>query len=318
MKKNTKNRFFLTLFSSLMIFTACQKKEDNTPPPPPTVPTDISQVQATGEILPKDGISNIASEVGGIVQELRVAEGDQVEKGQIIAVLSTQNAQLNEQEIKTKIATQEAQIQANINNNQQYLINIKDQEQNLATSQKLLAEGAETQQNVTNQANQLALQKAALAQNKKNIAVSQKQLAELKVQLQQSQNSINTLYLKAPESGTLKSLNIQVGDAVTPNGQYAELIPNGDLIAQAEVDELFANRVKIGQPVSIERIGYPEVLATGKVIQADNFLGEKTLFTNQQNDRTDTRVRKVKILIENNAKGVLIGSEVNCLIKIKN
>jgi adhesin transport system membrane fusion protein len=61
-------------------------------------------VRAQGQIIPQDKTQIIQAADGGVVTELRVSEGDTVQKGQILAVLEGERARAGVDEISNRIA----------------------------------------------------------------------------------------------------------------------------------------------------------------------------------------------------------------------
>jgi len=74
---------------SIFIYVVLQIK--NTPQPPIQTPPIISKVSALGHLEPKGEITRLSAPVstGNRVLEVKVKEGDQVTKGQVIAILDT-------------------------------------------------------------------------------------------------------------------------------------------------------------------------------------------------------------------------------------
>ena len=62
---------------------------------------------------------------------------------------------------------------------------------------------------------------------------------------------------------------MKVGDIVQQNQPFTSLVQNNALEARVEVPSVFANRIRLGQPVLLSAPGSGEVLATGKVDSID-------------------------------------------------
>jgi len=66
---------------------------------------DIDQiVRAQGQIIPQDKTQIIQAADGGVIKELRVSEGETVQKGQVLAVLEGDRARAGVEEISNRIA----------------------------------------------------------------------------------------------------------------------------------------------------------------------------------------------------------------------
>ena len=125
--------------------------------------------------------------------------------------------------------------------------------------------------------------------------------------------------MTAPVAGKILVLPIKIGEYVGVETQIAEFAPAGAYIAKTEVDELFADRVQLGQKAFILSQSTGDTLATGKVSFAAEYLKAKSLFKDQNTEQEDRRVREVHIRLDEkgDSKKPLIGSRVDCLINLK-
>ena len=98
--------------------------------------------------------------------------------------------------------------------------------------------------------------------------------------------------------------------------QIAEFAPTGSLIAKTEVDELYAEKIQLGQKAFIISQTTGDTLANGSVSYAADYLKQKSLFKDQSTEQEDRRVRDVSIRLES-GKMPLIGSRVDCVILLK-
>ena len=95
-----------------------------------------------------------------------------------------------------------------------------------------------------------------------------------------------------------------------------DFAPEGPVMAITEIDELFADKVKVGQPAFVRAQGDTVVLATGKVILAAPYLRKKSLFSDKADNLEDRRVREVRVQLDS-SETLLIGSRVECIIELK-
>lgn len=61
-------------------------------------------VRAQGQVIPQDKTQVIQAADGGVIKELRVSEGETVQKGQVLAVLESERASAGVEEIANRIA----------------------------------------------------------------------------------------------------------------------------------------------------------------------------------------------------------------------
>jgi multidrug efflux pump subunit AcrA (membrane-fusion protein) len=117
-------------------------------------------------------------------------------------------------------------------------------------------------------------------------------------------------------SGTFLSVNVRTGTYLTNTTPLGDLAPDGVLMALSEVDELFAEKVSVGQDAWIRNQGDTEIIAKGKIVFVGNYLKKKSLFSGKPDDLEDRRVREVRVELGDKAN-VLIGARVECVIQLK-
>jgi multidrug resistance efflux pump len=121
---------------------------------------------------------------------------------------------------------------------------------------------------------------------------------------------------RSPFDGILLSLAVTKGSSVSQLSTYAEMAPSEPEIVKAEVDELFADRLEVGQPADIRYIGSDSVIAKGKLSFISPYLTRKSLFSEKAGDQEDRLVRMVKVSMEPPVM-LILNSKVECIIRIK-
>ncbi len=300
--------------ATLFMMVSCKEKSKQQPVPDLQQPQQVLVVQATGEVLPENGLQSLLSENAGTIKKIYVKAGQHVKKGEPLLLLDNSNQSLTVQDIRLKIATQQAHIEVAKAQSGQTSQNIENKSKELEISKRLYAKGAETKENLTNLENDITIQKHLLNQNEQNVIANQRQLQELKNQLKMNEKSLTDMTLKAPADGIVMDVKVEQGDVLAGFTQYATFAPDGPIVVEAEVDELFANYIELGQTATINIIGYPNVVATGKVVWAVNYLSKKSIFSGSNDEKEDRRVRKIKIKLDSSNK-LLLGTKVNCIIK---
>lgn len=303
---------FLLFF---IAFSCGDAKKDN-PETQPKTSFDPSQVSAIGRIEPAEKIIQLSAEVSGVVKQVLAKAGDSVKAGHKLIEMTTETETAQVQNDETTIATRQAEIrsaQAELAAAQTKAANAKLQYQRL---QNAYDQGAESRQNTDN-----ARTESQTAQNE-----AERLQAELKVKRQEvadaiqkrdlSKLALEKRYVKAPENGLVLTMDLTPGAAVTAFTPIADFAPAGPITALCEVDELFADRVKVGQKAIIRHQGMNDTLAFGKVIFAAPYLKKKSLFSDAGGDLEDRRVREVRIQAEN-GREMIFGMRVECIIFTK-
>lgn len=315
---NFKKNNILILISGIILLTSCQSKDKTTDTANSklSIPKEINQVVGVGRVLPLHGLVDLAVEEGGIVVSVDKEEGDSVKKGEVIIVLNTSDASLKRQQADRQIGIQQDQNAADALNIQQLDIQLKSLLKKIRISEQLVDKGAETRENLEALYTDRDVLESQLTQNKKMLTVGQTKIKELQTQLAISENALKKGVVKAPADGILLTQKAKVGAALHALEAFANFAPASPLIVEAEVDEMFANRLSIGQKVTVHYIGHDTTIATGAISSLSPDLSNKSQFSDEPAEKQDRRVRRLRIKLDN-ATGLLINAKVECNIQIQ-
>ncbi|MCO5248739.1 MAG: HlyD family efflux transporter periplasmic adaptor subunit [Chitinophagales bacterium] len=306
----------ILLFSAVLI--SCHSEKEKVPviDVEHTVPKEINQVVGIGRVRPLAGIVELAVEENGIVQDVRKQEGDSVKKGEVIIILNTSNASLKKQQINDQIRTQNEQIKVDETGIQELNFQLSNLNKTIKTSEALLKKGAETKENLDALYTDKKVLESKIEQSKKVVSVGQTKVRELQTQEALAENIIGKSIVKAPSDGVLLTQDAKVGAALHALEAFASFAPDSPWIVEAEVDEMFANRLQIGQKVNIHYIGQNEVISTGTISSLSPYLSNKSLFSDEPAEKQDRRVRRLKVKIDH-TDNLLLNSKVECNIQIQ-
>ena len=310
-----------SILSFLLLLTACNSGESTTEKKGMkdsiSRPHQINVVVGIGKVEPEEGVVNLASNSGGIVASIFKQAGDSLKEGDTIIMLQQKDLALKVNEIKAKIQTQKEQIASNKVAVGQYKAQLEENNKTLKVSQKLVKSGAETDENVSALKTDKKVLEVEFNKSQKAVAVSQSQLNEMQAQLKSAKNKLQDQVIKAPSDGILLSIDTKKGEAIQPLASFATFAAKGPIVVHGEADELFANRLKIGQSVKVHYIGNSKTITTGKIIYLSPILSNKSLFTDVPGEQQDRRVRRFKVLLDS-TQNLLINTKVECNIDIKN
>jgi HlyD family secretion protein len=278
--------------------------------------TTIKEVVGIADIEPLQRILSLTPEVSGIVKQIHVEISQSVKKGAILFVLDdeTEIAQLHQ--AQSKLATQKAVIDKNHASIKTAETNLNNAKINTERANNLFSDGAITQKQLEDEQLNLKTKKLELESTQTDLDQAQKRLMELSADLEYYQTLLNKKIIKAPLDGTILSVNTKLGETVTSSSILSDFAPNGPIMAITEIDELFANKVKIGQPAYIRAQGDSIIIARGKVILAAPYLSKKSLFSDKADNLEDRRVREVRVELDS-TQSLLVGSRVECIIELK-
>lgn len=305
--------FYIAIVISILF--SCSSKEDKNDQLKKYKVEQINQITGVARIEPKAKICPLGAEIVGKIAKIHVVEGQLVKKGTLLLSMD-----------QTLDEAQMAQIESKINTKQQHVLGLEAKVS--ATLLKIEIADKESQRDKNLANAQAGTQKAAfdseniLKNLKAELNIAKAELLEAKANLAEAiaeKNYTGALLDKkniyAPADGMVLTWEIKPGEAVIIGSKLGDFAPEGDLIATTEIDELFAMKVKIGQKASINVQGTNQTLSSGKVIYCAPYLSKKSIFSDRADNLEDRRVREVRVKIDN-PEAVLIGSRVECIIKL--
>lgn len=258
------------------------------------------QLTASGYVVAQRRAA-VASKASGRLIELKVREGSQLKKDDLIA-------RLDASDIKAAILGAEAavhQAEANVRQNTVQLIQARA---DLARARSLEAQGFVSPQTVENA---LAKNKAAFAAT----AAAQAALEQAQAQLKAQRVAQDYTEIRAPFDGVVLVKNANVGDIITPmssaagaQGAVVTMADMSTLEVEADVSEGNLSKTKVGQPVEVTLDALPSVRfrahVSGIVPTVDR--AKATVMTKIRFDQLDPR-----ILPEMSAKVSFLSQEIS-------
>lgn len=309
----------ISIFSLLFVLLiACGKKEESTQTSisAGTDSLHVGQVVGIASVEPKQRVMPLTCQVSGIVAKIVKNSGDEVNASEVIIALehAVESAQLAQ--AQSKLSTQANVIAAQKANKASVQVKYNNAKTTFERNQRLLASGALTQQMFDDSKATMEGLLQDLATNDANIGQQESKLKELQADIVYAQTLVNRKIIKAPVKGTILNLNLKLGSLVNTNESFGDFAPEGPFIAIGEIDEMFAQKLKLGQPAYIREQGGTDTITTGKVYFMSPYLKKKSLFSDRPDNLEDRRVREVRVLLNDKSK-VLIGTRVECVIDIK-
>ena len=224
---------------------------------------------------------------GGRVEQKLVEDGAQVTAGQLLAVLSNAELQLSTLEKQAEVEqqlnnmrSQELALTQTRNNN---LRDLNQAETDLAKARrqydlyKPLSERGfvsmkaynDTRDDMNYQARRLQILKQSVAQTE---ALQSSQLAQLRAasgslnsSMGIARSNLGQLSIRAPVTGELSGFDIQLGQSLQQGERIGQIDSAGGNKLQADVDEYYLGRVRVGQTASADLDGKSYRLRVAKV-----------------------------------------------------
>lgn len=275
----------------------------------------MKQIVGIATIEPLERLRTLNAEVNGVISEVLIADGQHVEKGEPILVLDSQieNAQLAQ--AKSKLGTQKAAISFARKALQTREIQLKKAYSDLKRDKKLLDGNAIALQTYENTQFQVEQNEKLVQEASATLEQQESKWNEIIADIQYFQTLVQRRSVKAPLSGTFLSVAVRTGTYLSNTTPLGDFSPDGSLMALSEVDELFAEKVAVGQKAWIRNQGETNIIAKGSVVFVGNYLKKKSLFSGKPDDLEDRRVREVRVELDEQAN-VLIGARVECVIQL--
>lgn len=163
--------------------------------------------------------------IGGPLETLAVAEGDDVAAGQVLGRI---DAAEQRAVLRQRVAALDAALVA--------------QDQAIQIYNRSLSLGGNVAR-IVPEDDARAVQSAA------------QEVARLGALVDQAQITLENHVIHAPIAGTVLVLNVDQGQAVTPSTVLLTLADLGDLVVETDVDETYATQIARGQPAVLQLSG---------------------------------------------------------------
>lgn len=222
-----------------------------------SVPTESVKpsIQPSDTILNSSGyitarrMATVSSEVMGLITQVNVEEGMNVEEGQILATLDSQLAEVNLDYARAQFAVLQARRKAILVNLDEAKINYKRALDNTYSSEVERTRGF---------ANQQSLQA--------NLESADADLLVAKIEIRRQQERLDDHTIRAPFSGVVTQKNAQPGEIVAPSSAgggftrtgICTIVDMSSLEIEVDVNESFIGRVYPGQKVNATLDAYPD------------------------------------------------------------
>lgn len=273
----------------------------------------LDQIIGIGQIQPLHEILPLTASASGKIVRIAASEGQAVAQQADLIELehSTESAQLAQ--ARARLLTQRAAIEAQRASAEALQLRLDKARSDHQRNLQLFAGKALTQQALEDSESASKVLEKDLATARASLRQQEQRIAELEADVEYYNSLIAQKYVRAPLAGTLLSLDVKLGEYVQPALKLGELAPEGPLMAITEVDELFADRVRVGTRAYLRPQGGRDTLATGKVVYAAPALKKKSLFSDGAANLEDRRVREVHVELASGSS-LLIGSRVECIL----
>lgn len=319
-QRNMNSNKVLMLTVIIYLFCSCNSnnKDNKDKNDKNTVnPDSVEVISGYGRIGSLNDITDITTEVNGIVEDVFYQAGDSLAEGDTIFSLNHEDEIIRKNQMETELES----VNTAISLLEQQIETAKKTLQTKKTYYERLENsfdaGAESQQNVDN-----AKLEYEQAKSRLNELIFQKKSRseEYEIQEQMLNRQLLTLdkhFVKSPGKGQLLSLHAEINKAVKALQSFGEFKFAGPYAIRAEIDELYAGEVKKNMKAVAVPYGRSDTLAYGRIIFISPKLNKKSIFSEENSDFMDRRVREIEVRIDSATEEIFIGERVNLIIDIK-
>lgn len=310
------NKQFIYLLILFFVFSACKNKEkDKVQKSNEQILKEVNEVLGIGKVVPEAGWQQVSSTESGTIQEILVDEGDSITKNQVLIRLKPNLENLDVEEAKAALNRIVASNQIDVKDLEREEIKAKQLKERYDVSKRLVEKGAETQEVLNDDLRNWQVQEKLVSGLRAKLKANQASEQEQIINIKKSKTNLDNLQILASASGIITEWNAVLGESIQANSILGKIADPSHLIIEAEVDELFADRLALGQQVRLTVIGAGKQLATGKISYLSPTLSNKSILFESVKEGEDRRVRKIKITPDQ-LNNLIINAKVECHIKL--
>lgn len=256
------------------------------------------RIAALGRVEPLDRVVKLsvpASLSNDAVRELRVKEGQQVSKGQVLAVMdSAQSLDRSVREAQAAVQVAERKVTAQASVISRYRAELTQATVELRRYSQLYAQGASSAEVRDRRITIESTSRANLEQALSDEATLRAERDESRATLARDQAELAKATIRAPFGGTVFKINAYPGDKVGDEG-ILELGDSSRMGVIAEVYQTDRGGISLGQRTVISSDGFPGKQMEGKVVEIARQVSRQSVFSGQAGENLDRRVFEVKI-----------------------
>ncbi|MBP2654852.1 MAG: emrA 1 [Firmicutes bacterium] len=301
-----------------------------------------SQTVSTDDARVKGTIVAVSAKASGRIEKVLVNEGDNVEAGQVIAVIEKEELAAQVNQAKASLAVAEANLAATIAGKRHQEIaqanagvleakaSMENARKNSERDEALFKDGVISahQNDASSTAYDIAKAKYASAaealslsaegSRQEDIQMAQAQVQKAKAALELVELQLADAFVKAPVSGVVAIKSAEVGEVIAAGQQLFSITNPADVWIGANIEETYIGRVKIGQQVKFTVDAYPGTTFTGQVSEVGPATGSQfALLATENSSANFTKVtQRLPIKIKPEESELVLKPGMSAIIKI--
>lgn len=278
MKKSTRNILIVAVLLVLLVIVAISVggKREGTVVTTGKVEnrTIVESVSASGKIQPEVEVK-ITAEVSGLILQLPVKEGDQVEKGDLLVGINPDIYNSAASRAEAALNTAKSGLSSSKARKAQADAQFLAADLAFTRSQQLFDQGAISRADFDQALSSFEVSKAEVTAANESINSAQFQIRSAQASRNEALDNLNRTTILAPQSGIVTALTKEVGESVQGTGmmQGETIMKISDLSrmeVNVEVNESDIVRVAMGDTAVVEVDAYLDEKFTGVVTEISN------------------------------------------------
>lgn len=259
---------------------------------------------AKGKVDVEGGIVHVAASRQGIVTDVFAEEGQRVKKGEILARLDARQPQLSLDVASAQLTLEKARLD-------KLQVQLSQAKRDLQRMESLVASSAVSRQRY-DAANDTYVN--LKAETRLQQARVDRQFREKAVQAYE----VGQYTIRAPLDGMIVRRMAQPGQGTSTLDvtDLFLLLPDGDRIIRAEVEERYISSLHPGMEATIEPQGGDTPTRTGSILRIGQIMGGRKNVALDPTDRVDVRVVEVVIAYDAADSPMIPGQRV--IVRFKN
>lgn len=271
----------------------------------------------------------LAARTFGRILEVRVADGDPVKAGQIVAVLENNDARARVEEARAAVRAAEAALERLLNGArpeeraaaraemEEAEALLENARLEYSRRSRLFEEGGIVSQSALDAAErdykmaearfETAKQRYQLViapPRSEDVAGARAEVAMARARLAQAEDYYENTFVRSPVDGVVVKRFMNPGESISYESLYQPIVSVADitrLMVRAEVDETDIGKVEIGQHAEIRCDAFPSRVFSGEVVRISGGLGRKKIQTDNPTEKVDLEVLETFIEVESGA-----------------
>jgi multidrug efflux pump subunit AcrA (membrane-fusion protein) len=271
----------------------------------PSRPTFKHYIAGAGIIEASTENIEISTPIPGMVTEIPVHVGQQVDVSQLLFKLDTRDLQAELKVRQAGLALARAKVP-------EVEANVGDMTRQLELYQAVSDPRAITQE-------ELSKRKFAVTAAQSRLAQAQADVLSYEAQIAQTQTDIDRRHITAPVAGEILQLKIHLGEYAQVGSLATPLIVLGNtrtVNIRTDIDENDAWRFQVGARAVAYVRGNPKLFTPLTFVRTEPYVVPKKSLTGDTTERVDTRVLQVLYGFPHDQLNVYVGQQMDVYIDV--